>query len=99
MKIFDLFRDKEELPAKECDHPSPKPGCKFCKAVRTAGRSGEKEISFVDGSQVKVEIINESNIDGRLCYSLNIMNDPSIGWADVPIRFCPFCGRNLRRKG
>ena len=97
MKLFDLFRNKEELPAKECDHPSPKPGCTFCRAVGTAGRSGEKKISFMDGSSVKVEIINESNIEGRGCYTFNILNDESIGWADVPIRCCPYCGASLRK--
>lgn len=74
-----------------------RPGCKFCRAVITAGRSGEKEISFLDGSKVKVEIINESHVDGRGCYTLNILNDTEVGWADVPIRYCPYCARPLRR--
>jgi len=107
MKLFNLFKKKPILMTPETniggdarfeEKNSEKPGCRFCRAVITAGRSGEKELSFIDGDTAKVEIINESNIDGRMCYTLNIMNDPEIGWNDIPIKFCPFCGRNLRRK-
>ena len=75
-----------------------KPGCKYCRAVITAGRSGEKEIEFANGDTAKVEIINESKVPGRMCYTLNILNDPEVGWNDIPIRNCPFCGRSLRRR-
>ena len=108
MKLINLFKKKEPtlMPPKTDikgdarlgENNSEKPGCKFCRAVITAGRSGEKEICFVDGDSVKVEIINESHINGRMCYTLNIMNNPEIGWSDIPIKYCPFCGRNLRRK-
>lgn len=86
-------------PAREATPPKPasKPGCGYCRAVATAGRSGEKTVNFVDGSSVKVEIINESKVPNRLCYTLNIMNDPDVGWGDVPIKYCPFCGKSLRR--
>lgn len=91
-KLRNMFKKEEEhvqLPEK--------PGCSMCRLVKTAGRSGEKEVQFLDKSKVKVEIINESNIEGRGCYTLNILNDPNIGWADVPIRCCPYCGCALMR--
>lgn len=78
--------------------PTQEPGCRFCKAVATAGRSGEKTIKFVGGETATVEVINETHVDGKLCYTLYVMNDPEIGWNEVPIKFCPFCSKPLRRK-
>ena len=104
-----IFAKEPELPAKEVDHRSPKPAapktpqngewrsCTFCSAVKTAGRSGEKSFRYVNGDPVTVEIINESHVSGRMCYTLNISNDLDVGWSDVPIKFCPFCGRSLKR--
>ena len=70
--------------------------CAVCSAVRTAGRSGEKTIKFVNGDTAKVEIINESKVPSRMCYNLNIMNDPDVGWNEVPIKYCPWCGKSVR---
>lgn len=91
-KIGNMFKKKEE-------HVQllEKPGCPMCRLVKTSGRSGEKSVQFLDGSKVMVEIINESNVDGRGCYTLNILNDIKTGWADVPIKYCPYCGCALRR--
>ena len=76
----------------------PVNSCQVCKMLSSAGRSGEKTVKFVDGDAVKIEIINESNIPGRMCYTLNLLDDAELGWISVPIRNCPWCGARLRRK-
>ena len=100
MIFFKKKKECKEEPVVETplkSKPAPKPSCKYCSQVANAGRSGEKVVNFVDGTGAKVEIINESNVPNRLCYTLNIMNDPNVGWADIPVKYCPFCGRSLRK--
>lgn len=98
----DMFKKKPTAEEYKAAQPQPateyeKPGCRFCRAVKTAGRSGEKEVKFVDGDSATVEIINESHVEGRMCYTLNVMNDPEVGWNEIPIKYCPFCSRPLNR--
>lgn len=98
--LKNLFHAEELPPNTHCATSSDKKTvkkCPMCSAVKTAGRSGEKTLHFVNDDVVKIEIINESNVPGRMCYTLNTMNDPEIGWNDVPIKFCPWCGGSLRR--
>lgn len=92
-------RKKKETPPEPVKKPAKKTvrQCTVCSAVRTAGRSGEKVIKFVNGDAARVEIINESKVPGRMCYTLNIMNDPDVGWNEVPIKYCPWCGKSVRR--
>ena len=100
MNLKDLFkkkptyRPKPEIPEEQI---APKKLCRLCGKVPYQGRSGEITINFVDGETSTVEIINQTNIEGRNCYSLFVMNDPAVGWNEVPIKFCPSCGRNLKR--
>lgn len=93
MMLSKLFKKKEE------EKPEEKPNrCRLCGLVASAGRSGEKFVKFADGDSVKVEIVNESGIPGRLCYTLNLMDDAELGWVTMPIRYCPLCGKSLRRR-
>lgn len=89
MKLFDLFRK----PVVESDHSD---GCEFCDAVKRFGRSGEKKVEFESGEKCAVEIINESRVEGRKCYSLNASNNAV--WTELPIKYCPFCGKRLGAK-
>ena len=105
MKFFQRFKKKEEpvapitQPAKKpVKQPAQKKECPYCSLVKTAGRSGTKIAKFVDGTRVKVEIINESNVPERECYSLNIQNNPHSSWSELPITHCPFCGHRLGGK-
>lgn len=96
MKLKDLFRKKSVEPEKK---PEKKAGCSLCRPVATSGRSGEQVMHFVDDDEVTVEIINQSNVEGRLCYSLFIMNDAECGWNEMPIKYCPRCGISLKKVG
>ena len=94
MKLLDKIRGKKVeyrtyVPA---DIPVDCPVCKF---VKTSGRSGEKSVHFGEDETAKIEIINESHVPGRKCYSFNICNDKKVGWCDAPISYCPYCGRKL----
>lgn len=92
------FKKKTEVPQ---ETPEPPVRCRLCKDVPSQGRSGEVTINFVDGEKATVEIVNQSKVEGRLCYSLFIQNEPEIGFTEMPIKCCPLCGANLRkpRKG
>lgn len=72
--------------------------CKYCQLVCSAGRSGERTVKFPSGDSTKIEIINESGIEGRRAFSLNIFVDAEYGWYDMPITHCPFCGKELKKK-
>lgn len=100
MKFFQRFKKKKE-PVAPITPQVVKPvkkECPYCSLVKTAGRSGTKVTKFDDGTRIKVEIINESNVEGRGCYSLNIQSSPNASWAELPITHCPFCGHRLGGK-
>ena len=73
--------------------------CLLCGNVPTMGRGGERIIKFVSGETITAEIVNESNVPGKMCYTLYLMDDPELGWVEMPIRCCPRCGKVLRKKG
>lgn len=103
MKLFNLFKNKPILITPETDikgdgRQNKEPRCNFCDPVYTAGRSGEKELRYDDGSIATIEIINEKGVNGRGRYTMNILNDLEVGWADAPIKYCPYCGKRLGRK-
>lgn len=80
--------------------PAPEPHttrhkCPICSKVASCGTSGEKLLKFINGDPVNIEIIDERNSVNRQCFTLNIMNDPKVGWSDVPIKYCPYCSKKL----
>lgn len=86
--------NKPPMPEK----PKTERSCRFCKLVSSQGRSGEISGTFLDGDPYTAEIMNQTGVDGRECYTLFIQNDSAIGFNEMPIKFCPNCGRNLKRK-
>lgn len=76
---------------------APKKTCRLCSKVASQGRSGEVKLKFIDGEEATVEIVNQSGVEDRLCYSLFVQNEKEIGFTEMPIRFCPFCGKSLRK--
>lgn len=86
--------DKPPMPEK----PKTEKSCRFCKLVSSQGRSGEISGTFLDGDPYTAEIINQTGVDGRECYTLFIQNDSAVGFNEMPIKYCPGCGRNLKRK-
>lgn len=77
--------------------PETKPGCTHCRSLKKGKISGgSRTLHFVTGEEVKVEILDERAVGNRRCFTLNVLNDPQIGWADVPIKYCPYCARKLR---
>lgn len=112
MKLFKKFRKTTPVPSQEYietppvnEPPMPKAVgrpkkelCHLCKLLASQGRTGEISGTFLDGDPYTAEIMNQTGVDGRECYTLFIQNDSAVGFNEMPIKFCPNCGKSLRRR-
>lgn len=73
-------------------------GCKLCSLVPSQGRSGERTVKFPEGKKITVEIVNESKVPSKGCFTLYIQDRPGAEWTEMPIRCCPLCGERLGGK-
>lgn len=89
--------ETDYIPAPIPEEAPAKAPCRLCSKVPAQGRSGEVTIKFLDGDTATVEIVNQSGVDGRECYSLFVQNEKEIGFTEMPIKYCPSCGRSLRK--
>lgn len=89
--------ETDYIPASIPEEASAKAPCRLCSKVPAQGRSGEVTIKFLDGDTATVEIVNQSGVDGRACYSLFVQNEKEIGFTEMPIKYCPNCGASLRK--
>ena len=80
-----------------------KKGCKLCKNLSSGDFSGSKGLVTYDfpmtedhlKEQICAEILDERTVANRQCFTLVLSDDYASYPIDLPIKFCPMCGRNL----
>lgn len=89
-----FFKKKEEESLDALIKELKLSGCPLCRPL-ARGASVTKTFHLPNKDEVQLELVDERANQNRKCLTLCVLNDPTLGWAEAPVRFCPRCGTNL----
>lgn len=91
---FKFLRRKKEQSLEDAILELKLSGCPLCRPL-AKGASSTRTFHYPDKEAVQLELVDERKNPHRKCLSLCVLNDPKVGWAECPIRYCPRCGCSL----